>query len=66
MRVRANRELAEELFARLSAGDVAGTLAMLADDATWLSQLSSGRQDFPLLFDLNHQPKKAFRAVVGF
>src|SRR5438045_2575938 len=37
MRVRANRELAEELFARLSAGDVAGTLAMLADDATWLA-----------------------------
>jgi ketosteroid isomerase-like protein len=34
MRVRANRELARDLFARLSAGDVAGALATLTDDAT--------------------------------
>jgi endo-1,4-beta-xylanase len=38
----------------------------VADDATWLSQLSSGRMDFPLLFDTNHQPKKAFYSVVDF
>src|SRR2546423_12668686 len=33
---RANKKLAEELFARLSAGDVAGALATMTDDATWL------------------------------
>ena len=42
------------------------TLWGIADDNTWLSEFSSGRKDFPLLFDTNHQPKKAFFAVVGF
>jgi endo-1,4-beta-xylanase len=31
-----------------------------------LSELSSGRKDFPLLFDVNQQPKPAFYAVVDF
>lgn len=30
-----NRKLAEELFARLGAGDVHGALATLTQDATW-------------------------------
>jgi endo-1,4-beta-xylanase len=38
----------------------------IADDNTWLSELSSGRKDFPLLFDTNHNPKKAFWSVVDF
>jgi endo-1,4-beta-xylanase len=38
----------------------------IADDATWLSMFSSGRQDFPLLFDTSHNPKPAFWAVVDF
>jgi endo-1,4-beta-xylanase len=38
----------------------------VADDATWLSMFSSGRKDFPLLFDVNHNPKPAFWAVVDF
>ena len=38
----------------------------IADDNTWLSEFSSGRQDFPLLFDASHAPKQAFHAVVGF
>lgn len=38
----------------------------VADDNTWLSEFSSGRQDFPLLFDVNHQPKPAFEAVMHF
>jgi endo-1,4-beta-xylanase len=38
----------------------------IADDATWLSMFSSGRQDFPLLFDINHNPKPAFWGVVDF
>ena len=37
-----NRKLAEDLFARLSAGDVPGALATLADDATWLA---AGRRE---------------------
>ena len=32
----------------------------IADDNTWLSEFTSGRKDFPLLFDMNHNPKKAF------
>lgn len=38
----------------------------VADDNTWLSELSSGRQDFPLLFDAGHRPKRAFFAVTEF
>ena len=38
----------------------------VADDNTWLSEFSSGRTDFPLLFDTDHQPKKAFEAVMDF
>jgi endo-1,4-beta-xylanase len=38
----------------------------VADDNTWLSEFSSGRKDFPLLFDDAHQPKEAFEAVTGF
>ncbi len=42
------------------------TLWGVADDNTWLSEFSSGRQDFPLLFDRNHQRKPAFDAIVDF
>jgi endo-1,4-beta-xylanase len=44
------------------------TLWGVADDNTWLSEFSSGRKDFPLLFDgtSSHNPKKAFWAVVDF
>jgi endo-1,4-beta-xylanase len=42
------------------------TLWGIADDNTWLSEFSSGRQDFPLLFDVYHQPKPAFDAVMDF
>ncbi len=38
----------------------------IADDNTWLSEFDSGRQDFPLLFDHEQQPKPAFWAVVDF
>jgi ketosteroid isomerase-like protein len=37
-----NRKAAEELFARLSAGDVPGALATMTDDATWLA---AGRRE---------------------
>ena len=38
----------------------------IADDNTWLSEFSSGRKDFPLLFDTAHKPKKAYDAVMNF
>jgi len=38
----------------------------IADDNTWLSEFSSMRKDFPLLFDTNHNPKPAFWSVVSF
>ena len=38
----------------------------IADDNTWLSEFSSGRKDFPLLFDVKHEPKKAFYSVMDF
>ena len=38
----------------------------IADDNTWLSEFSSGRKDFPLLFDVNHDPKPAYTSVVTF
>jgi endo-1,4-beta-xylanase len=42
------------------------TLWGITDDNTWLSEFSSGRKDFPLLFDANQQPKKAYYALVDF
>lgn len=38
----------------------------IADDNTWLSEFDSGRADFPMLFDVNRQPKPAFEAVLDF
>jgi endo-1,4-beta-xylanase len=38
----------------------------IVDSNTWLSEFESMRDDFPLLFDGNLQPKPAFWAVVDF
>ncbi len=39
----------------------------VADNKTWLSNyVVKGRTDYPLLFDADYQPKKAFWAVVDF
>ena len=39
----------------------------VADDDTWLDRFfKPHRANHPLLFDENHQPKEAFRAVVDF
>ena len=55
-----------EMFRRNS--DVISSVSLwgIADDNTWLSEFSSGGQDFPLLFDAQQQPKPAFWAVVDF
>ena len=55
-----------ELFRRYRHVITGVTFWGIADDNTWLSEFSSGRQDFPLLFDVNHDPKPAYTSVVTF
>ncbi|WP_437852283.1 endo-1,4-beta-xylanase [Sorangium sp. So ce363] len=55
-----------ELFRKYKSVITGVTFWGIADDNTWLSEFSSGRKDFPLLFDINHNPKPAYDAVVGF
>ncbi len=39
----------------------------VSDKSTWLDNFPvAGRKDYPLLFDQNYQPKKAFWSVVNF
>ncbi|MBO0938406.1 endo-1,4-beta-xylanase [Fibrella sp. HMF5335] len=39
----------------------------LSDKSSWLDNFPvKGRKDYPLLFDQNYQPKKAYSAVVNF
>jgi len=55
-----------ELFRRRADVITGVTFWGIADDNTWLSEFDSGRKDFPLLFDDDHQPKPAYDAVVQF
>ena len=55
-----------ELFRKHEKEITSVTFWGIADDETWLSHLRSGRQDFPLLFDAQHQPKKAFERIMTF
>jgi endo-1,4-beta-xylanase len=55
-----------EVFRRHSDVISSVTFWGIADDNTWLSEFDSGRQDFPLLFDAQQQPKPAFWALVDF
>ena len=42
------------------------TLWGVADDLTWLDDFPvEGRKNWPLLFDVNHQPKKAFYEIMN-
>lgn len=43
------------------------TLWAPADDATWLDNYPvTGRKDWPMLFDMNHNPKEAFYRILEF
>ncbi|MBQ9120542.1 MAG: endo-1,4-beta-xylanase [Lachnospiraceae bacterium] len=43
------------------------TLWGIADDVTWLDGFPvPGRKNWPLLFDVNHQPKEAFHRIMNF
>jgi endo-1,4-beta-xylanase len=55
-----------ELFRKYRRVITGVTFWGIADDNTWLSEFSSGRKDFPLLFDVNHDPKPAYTSVVTF
>ncbi|WP_437731994.1 endo-1,4-beta-xylanase [Sorangium sp. So ce1335] len=55
-----------ELFRRHRSVITGVTFWGIADDNTWLSESSSGRKDFPLLFDVDHDPKPALDAVMDF
>lgn len=55
-----------ELFRKHKKSITSVTFWGIADDETWLSQLRSGRTDFPLLFDTKHRPKQAFERIMAF
>jgi endo-1,4-beta-xylanase len=55
-----------ELFRKHAKVITGVTFWGIADDNTWLSEFSSGRKDFPLLFDVKHEPKHAFERVMTF
>jgi endo-1,4-beta-xylanase len=55
-----------ELFRKHAKVITGVTFWGVADDNTWLSEFSSGRKDFPMLFDVNHQPKPALERVMTF
>jgi endo-1,4-beta-xylanase len=55
-----------ELFRKHRKEITSVTFWGIADDATWLSHLSSGRTDFPMLFDTQHRPKKALERIMTF
>jgi endo-1,4-beta-xylanase len=55
-----------ELFRKHRSQITSVTFWGIADDNTWLSEFSSGRKDFPLLFDAEHRPKPAFERVTAF
>lgn len=55
-----------ELFRKQQKRTTNVTFWGIADDESWLSHLRSGRQDFPLLFDAQHRPKKAFERIMAF
>jgi endo-1,4-beta-xylanase len=55
-----------ELFRKHAKVITGVTFWGIADDNTWLSEFNSGRKDFPMLFDEQHQPKLAFDRVMQF
>jgi endo-1,4-beta-xylanase len=56
-----------ELFRKYKKYITSVTFWNISDRGTWLDNFPvRGRKDFPLLFDRNYQPKKAFWEVVKF
>ena len=56
-----------EIFRKYKANISGVTFWNLSDSYSWLDNFPiRGRKDFPLLFDQNHQPKKAYFEVIKF
>ncbi|MDE7300365.1 MAG: endo-1,4-beta-xylanase, partial [Lachnospiraceae bacterium] len=56
-----------ELFREYHEQIDAVTLWGIADDETWLDGFPEpGRKNWPLLFDVNHEPKEAYDRIVNF
>lgn len=56
-----------ELFRKYRSSITSITFWNISDRGSWLDNFPvRGRKDYPLLFDKNLQPKKAFEAVVNF
>ena len=56
-----------EIFRKYKGKVTSVTFWNLSDRSSWLDSFPiQGRKDFPLLFDQNLQPKKAFEKVVKF
>ncbi len=56
-----------EVFRKHKANLTGVTFWNLSDKYSWLDSFPvPNRKDFPLLFDQNYQPKKAFAEVVKF
>lgn len=55
------------LFREFKSSITGVTLWGIADDSTWKDGFPvRGRKDWPLLFDVNHEPKEAFHRVIDF
>jgi endo-1,4-beta-xylanase len=54
-----------ELFKRNQASLAHVTFWGVSDDKTWLNYWPLRRDNYPLLFDRQHQPKPALRAILG-
>ena len=56
-----------EVFRKFKASITGITFWNLSDSSSWLDNFPvRGRKDYPLLFDQNNQPKKAFFEVIKF
>ena len=59
-----NRKVADELFARLTAGDIPGALATMTEDATWVA--AGRREDLPAAGTYDKRRlEKLFKAMLG-
>jgi ketosteroid isomerase-like protein len=64
MSAQTNKQVASQLFERFSAGDVAGVLAMMTDDATW--KIPGRRPEMPTAGVLSKDKiARVFHAMVG-
>jgi len=63
----AHYQMIFEIFRKHKDKITSVTFWNLSDKSSWLDNFPvAGRKDYPLLFDQNNQPKKAYHSVVSF